>query len=180
MGIAWITGNSGTGKSAVCAALAEKGYRSIDSDMGIAAWVNTITNEVIEAVDAGPLSQEWFRDHRWLLRRSRVEELAKDAGTQTVFLCGLAQNDEEFWDLFDAKICLILDETTIRGRIGQRSDNPFGKAPVELEAVLRINGPLVAKYTALGADLINSSSPVEKVVQDVLRVCGAAGMDVRG
>jgi hypothetical protein len=39
---------------------------------------------------------------------------------------------------------------------------------------------LVAKYTALGADLIDSSQPVEYVVQDVLRVCGASGMDVRG
>jgi broad-specificity NMP kinase len=139
VGIAWITGNSGTGKSAVCAALAAEGYRSVDSDMGMAAWVNMITNDVIEAVDPGPLSREWFRDHRWLLRRSRVEELAEEAGTQTVFLCGLVQNDEDLWDLFDAKICLILDETTIRERIGRRSDNPFGKAPAELDAIVRIN-----------------------------------------
>ena len=180
MGIAWITGNAGTGKSKVCAALADKGYRSIDSDLGMAAWVNTSTDEVIDALDAGPLSQAWFEDHRWLLRRSRVQELAEDAGTQTTFLCGLVQNDEELWDLFDVKICLILDEPTIRERLGQRSGNPFGRAPAELEAILRINGPLVAKYTALGADLIDSSQPVEYVVQDVLRVCGAAGMDVRG
>jgi hypothetical protein len=85
--------------------------------MGMAAWLNTSSNEVIEAVDAGPLSHEWFRDHRWLLRRSRVEELAEAAGTESVFLCGLVQNDDELWDLFDVKICLILDETTIRERI---------------------------------------------------------------
>ena len=146
----------------------------------MAAWVNTSTDEVIDALDAGPLSQAWFEDHRWLLRRSRVQELAEDAGTQTTFLCGLVQNDEELWDLFDVKICLILDDPTIRERLGQRSGNPFGRAPAELEAILRINGPLVAKYTALGADLIDSSQPVEYVVQDVLRVCGSAGMNVRG
>ena len=146
----------------------------------MAAWVNTSTDEVIDALDAGPLSQAWFEDHRWLLRRSRVQELAEDAGTQTTFLCGLVQNDEELWDLFDVKICLILDEPTIRERLWQRSDNPFGRAPAELEAILRINAPLVAKYTALGADLIDSSQPVEYVVQEVLRVCGAAGMEVRG
>jgi hypothetical protein len=117
----------------------------------MAAWVNRITNEVIEAADTGPLSQEWFRDHRCLLRRSRVEELAEDAGTETVFLCGLVQNDEDLWDLFDAKICLILDEITIRERIERRSENPFGRAPAELEAVLRINDSLVAKYAALAA-----------------------------
>ena len=90
----------------------------------------------------------------------------------------MVQNDEELWDLFDVKICLILDEPTIRGRLGQRSGNPFGRAPAELEAILSINGPLVAKYTALGADLIDSAQPVEFVVQDVLRVCRASGMDV--
>ena len=180
MGLAWITGNSGTGKSEVCAALAEKGYRTIDSDSGMAAWVNRKTGEVIHAADSGPLSQDWFRDHRWILNRPLVEELAGAAGTQTIFLGGLVQNDEELWDLFDVKICLILDDTTIRERLAQRSGNPFGKAPAEFEAVLRFNGPLVTKYTALGATLIDSSRPLEEVVRDVLRACEAAGLDVQG
>lgn len=64
MGLAWITGNSGTGKSEVCDALAGKGYRTIDSDLGMAVWVNTNTDEVIHAVDTGRLSQDWFREHR--------------------------------------------------------------------------------------------------------------------
>ena len=117
----------------------------------MAAWVNRHTDQVIDAVDTGPLSQHWFRDHRWTLLRSRVEELAGATRAQTVFSWnGLVQNDEELWDLFDVKICLILDDTTIRERLAQRSGNPFGKAPAELEAVLRFNGLLVAKYTALG------------------------------
>ena len=111
--------------------------------------------------------------------RSHVEELAGAAKTQTAFLCGLVQNDEELWDLFDLKICLILDDTTIRERHAQRSENPFGKAPAELkETVLRFDGILVAKYTALGATFIDSSRPLEEVVQDVLGVCEAAGLDV--
>jgi hypothetical protein len=112
--------------------------------------------------------------------RSRVEELAGTARAQTTFLCGLVQNDEELWDLFDVKICLILDNATIQERLAQRSRNPFGKAPAELEAVLRFNGPLVAKYTARGATLIDSSRPLEEVVQGVLGACEAAGLDVQG
>jgi hypothetical protein len=179
VGLAWITGNSGTGKSEVCAALVGKGYRTIDSDLGMAVWVSTNTGQVIHA-DTGRLSQDWFRDHRWILMRSRVEELADAARTQTVFLCGLVQNDEELWDLFDVKICLILDDATIRERLAQRSGNPFGKAPAELEVVLEFNGPLVAKYAAIGATLIDSSRPLEVVVRDVLGACQAAGLDVRG
>lgn len=121
MGLAWITGNSGTGKSEVCAALAGKGYRSVDSDLGMAVWVNRTTDQVIHALDTGRLSLDWFRDHRWILMRSRVEELAGAARTQTAFLCGLVQNDEELWDLFDVKICLILDDTTIRERLAEEA-----------------------------------------------------------
>ncbi len=179
MGLAWITGNSGTGKSEVCGALAGKGYRTIDSDLGMAAWVHVVTGEVTHAVDTVRLSQDWFEDHRWLLMRTQVEELASAARSQAIFLCGLVQNDEELWDLFDAKICLVLDDATIRERLARRAGNPFGRAPAELEAVLRFNGPLVAKYAALGATLIDSSRPLEEVVLDVLRACEAAGLDVR-
>ena len=121
--------------------------------------MNRNTHQVIHAVDTGRLSQDWFKDHRWILIQSHVDELAGIAKTQTVFLCGMVQNDEELWDLFDVKVCLILDDTTIREH-AQRSDNPFGKAPAELEAVLRINGPLVAKYAALGTTLDRLVSPV--------------------
>jgi shikimate kinase len=179
VGLALITGNSGTGKSEVCAALARNGYRSIDSDLGMAVWVTRNTDQVIHAVDTGRLSQEWFRDHRWILMRGRVEELTGAARTQTAFLCGCVQNDEELWDLFDLKICLILDDTTIRERLAQRSENPFGKTPDELETILRFNSPLVAKYTALGATLIDSSRPLEEVVRDVLGACEAAGLEGR-
>jgi hypothetical protein len=95
LGLAWTTGNSGTGKSEVCSALARKGYQAIDSDLGMAAWVNKNTGQIIRAVDTGRLSQGWFKDHRWSLMQSRVEELAGGARSQTVFLCGMAQNDEE-------------------------------------------------------------------------------------
>ena len=109
-----------------------------------------------------------------------LRNLAAAVRKQTAFLCGLVQNDEELWDLFDVKICLILDDMRIRERLAQRSGNPFGEAPAELEAILRFNGHLVAKYTALGATLIDSSRPLEEVVQDVLSACEAAGLDVQG
>jgi hypothetical protein len=136
-GLVWITGNSGTGKSEVCAALAGKGYRTIDSDLGTAVWVSRDTDQVIHAVDTGRQSQDRFRDHRWILIRSRVEELAGAARTQTVFVCGLVQNDEDVWDHFDVKICWVLDDTTIRKRLAQGRGNPFGKGPAEMEVVLQ-------------------------------------------
>jgi hypothetical protein len=115
VGIAWITGNSGAGKSAVCTVLSERGYLAVDADVGTAAWVHRTTGEVTGAAETGPLNQEWFSDHRWLLLRSRVEALIESAEGRSTFLWGMAQNDEELWDLFDVAVCLTLDDATIRG-----------------------------------------------------------------
>ncbi len=178
MGIAWITGNSATGKSAVCTVLSERGYLAVDADMGAAAWVHRTTGEVTSAADTGPLNQEWFRDHQWLLLRSRVEALIESAEGRPAFLCGMAQNDEELWDLFDVAVCLTLDDATIRKRVALRRGNPFGKAPAEIEAIQAINGPLTAKYAAIGAPLVDAAQPLEQVVADVLRACASSGMDL--
>jgi hypothetical protein len=177
VGIAWITGNSATGKSAVCTVLSERGYLAVDADMGAAAWVNRTTGEMTNATDTGPLNQEWFRDHQWLLLRSRVEALIESAEGRPAFLCGMAQNDEELWDLFDVGVCLTLDDATIRKRVALRQGNPFGKASAEIQAIQAINDPLNAKYAALGASLVDATQPLVQVVADVLRTCASSGMD---
>lgn len=179
MGIAWITGTSGTGKSAVCTALSERGYLAIDADRGTAAWVHRTTGEVTGAAETGPLNREWFRDHQWLLLRSGVEALIESAEGRPTFLCGMAQNDEELWDLFDVGVCLTLDDATIRKRVALRRGNPFGKAPAEIQAIQAINGPLTAKYVALGAPLVDAAQPLEQVVADVLRACASSGMGLQ-
>lgn len=178
VGIAWITGNSATGKSAVCAVLTQRGYLAVDADLGTTAWVNRTTGEVINAADTGPLNGDWFRDHQWLLLRSRVERLVKSSEGRPSFLCGMAQNDAELWDLFDVKVCLTLDDATILKRLVLRRGNPFGKAPAEIEAILAINGPLTAKYATLGATLVDAAQPLAEVVAAVLRACSSSGMDV--
>ena len=178
VGIAWITGNSATGKSTGCTALSERGYFAVDADMGAAAWVHRTTGEVTNAADTGRPNQEWFRNNQWVLLRSRVEALIESAERRPAFLCGMAQNDEELWDLFEVAVCLTLDDATIRKWLAQRRGNPFGKAPAEIEAILAINGPLTAKYAAIGAPLVDAAQPLELVVAGVLRACASSGMDL--
>jgi len=93
----------------------------------MAVWVNRNTDQFIQAVDTGRLSQDWFRDNSWVLMRSRVEDLVGAARTQTAFLCGLVESDEELWDRFDVKICLILDDTMIRERLAPSPPSPDGR-----------------------------------------------------
>jgi dephospho-CoA kinase len=108
--------------------------------------------------------------HDWIISRSRVEELADCASDRTVFLCGSPSNDRDVWDLFSDVICLVVDDETLRRRMGQRTSNDFGKASDELEVILRWNATNETQYRHLGATIIDASKPLEDVVDEVLAV----------
>ena len=118
MGLAWITGNSGTGKSDVCAALAGKGYRTIDSDWGWPSGEIGIRARSSMPFVTGRLSRGLVQDHDESRCGHRVK-LPGASRTQTAFLCGLVENDEELWDLFDVKICSTLDDRRLRERLAK-------------------------------------------------------------
>jgi hypothetical protein len=94
-----VTGNPGSGKSALAHELARRGVRAIDPDDD---------PELAYSQDAAgrradpPQSpdEDWLRSHRWVWSRSRLEKvLAGHKGP--VFVCGIARNQDELLDLFD-------------------------------------------------------------------------------
>jgi dephospho-CoA kinase len=174
VGLVWITGVSGTGKSTVRVELARRGYQSFDTDEdGIAVWrLRTTGDEVYDPGD-GNHPDTWLQDHCWAINRARVEQLAQMAGDQVVFLCGSVENEAEVWESFDIVICLVLDESTLRERLGTRTTNKFGKAPSELEAILSWNRTIEATYRELGAFVVNADQPLLAVVDQVLASIGA-------
>lgn len=169
MGLVWITGNSGTGKSTVRIELARRGYPSFDTDDdGIAVWRSRITGEQVCYLGGKDHPETWLRDHGWVINRPRVEELGMLAREGLVFLCGSVENEEEVWDLFDAVVCLVLDEATLRTRLAARTTNEFGKNAIELEAVLQWNPTLEASYRNRGAIVVNAKQPLLNVVEEIL------------
>ena len=169
MGLVWVTGNSGTGKSTVRAELARRGHLSFDTDEdGITVWRDRATGQEVAYPGDAHHPDDWLEHHGWMIDRLRVEDLARLARDRLVFLCGSVENENDVWDLFDIVVCLILDEPTLRERIATRTTNPFGKKPVELQAILHWNPTMEATYRQSGAFVVNADQPLDAVVDEIL------------
>ncbi len=130
MTLYYVTGLSGTGKSAVLDELRARGYhaRGVDED-GYADWINRITGrrDAFPRDDPGFDFHAWYAAHYWVLSVRRISVLSRAAarlGTP-VFLCGSASGDDVVWQQFDKVIALVADEQTIRRRLAARPDG-FG------------------------------------------------------
>lgn len=168
MGLVWVTGISGSGKSSVCVALRSLGHRAVDSDReGFSYWVHRRTGEVI--VDPPyPVPPGWLGNFAWKIDVDRVKELAVAAASSETFLCGNAENEFDVWQYFDQVVCLVVDDETLRHRLATRMTNEFGKHPEELRAALDWNQSIARRYRELGASLVDATRPLAKVVDEVL------------
>lgn len=167
MPLVWVTGNSGAGKSAVCAVLKDRGEHAVDADFeGYNHWVDRTSGQVV-ADPPDPVPPGWLDRFGWQTRRSAVEALAAHDGL--VFFCGSAENDAEVRDLFDLVVCLVIDETTLRDRLLSRTSNSFGKHPEELAAAVDANEGAEAAYRRLGATVVvDGRLPLAEVADAVL------------
>jgi broad-specificity NMP kinase len=165
----YVTGISGSGKSAVCTELERRGYRAFQSD-DLARFYNNHTGEPLtEYLSAEHRTDEWRAQHTWKLQRDVVEALRKESGGELTFLCGTAANDaDELWDLFDRVFALTLDEATLRHRITTRTHNDYGKNPGEFASLLEWQKTAADDYTKLGATLVDATQPLKNVVDTIL------------
>jgi hypothetical protein len=170
VGLVWVTGISGSGKSSVCAALKDQGHRAIDADWeGFNHWVHRLTGEVI--VDPpDPVPPGWLEHFAWRICVDRVRSLAAAASSSVTFLCGSVENEVDVWQYFDRVVCLVADDETIRQRLATRTTNEFGKHPEELAAALGWNKVVGGRYRELGASVIDAARPLAEVVSEVLDV----------
>jgi hypothetical protein len=152
VGLVWVTGNSGAGKSTVCDFLKSLGERAIDADWeGFSRWVD----------------------------RAEVQVLAGSAHDQTAFLCGSAENEADVRDLFDLMICLVVDGQTLRDRLRGRTTNAFGQHPEELAAALETNDDVESAYRRLGATIINGRLPLPEIADAILAAAARSAPGVR-
>jgi dephospho-CoA kinase len=168
MGLVYITGISGAGKSEVCNQLKRLGYSAFGTDEdGISGWYDA--NGAL--VDTPPRdiwrTHEWQTTHRGCYSRERLEDLAAKAVDTTIFVCGTAANENEVWHLFSKVICLFVDnEDELQRRLSERSG--FGKEPHELAAILSWHKTNKSDYIRFGATMVDANQTIEKVVNDVI------------
>jgi hypothetical protein len=168
----YVTGLSGTGKSAVLGELRARGYPAygVDED-GYADWINRVTGTPDDFPHDDPDLDfhAWYKTHEWVLSAERIGVLSQQAARLggPVFLCGTADGDATVWHLFEKVLALVADAPTLKRRIAART-NEFGKAPEELAAILRWHVGYEAAYRRFGAVIIHAAHPLDQVVDEIL------------
>jgi len=178
MAVFYVTGLSGTGKSAVLTELRARGYqaRGVDED-GYGDWISRATGTPADFPrdDSNFDFHGWYQEHEWVLSMRRIGVLSRAAARlgEPVFLCGAASGDGTVWHLFDKVLALVADVPTLKRRIAGRA-NEFGKAPDELAAIIRWHASFEAAYRGFGAIVIDATQPLGGVVDEILAASASA------
>jgi dephospho-CoA kinase len=109
-----LTGMSGTGKSSIIEALKQGGFHAVDTDYG--GYCLEQNGERL-----------WDENKMQSLFTSSLEPL---------FVAGCVFNQGKFYPLFDRVVLFSAPKETILERVRTRSDNPYGKTPVQQAEIL--------------------------------------------
>jgi|SaaInlStandDraft_2_1057019.scaffolds.fasta_scaffold207066_2 dephospho-CoA kinase len=161
----FITGASGTGKSALVSALCSAGIKAVDMDVvpNIARWLNRDTGTPSNwQPDAG---EEWHGSHDWIVSTDRLSELLRDDELRVV--AGLSTNQLEFVDQFDLLVLLQCSEMTFLQRIQERPENRYGRQRSERKRILGTYKQMEAEMLRAGAIPIDTDRDLDLVTRDV-------------
>jgi broad-specificity NMP kinase len=152
-----ITGMSGTGKSSVIRALAERGYKAVDTDYDGYSYFVTPWNDNAPESETG-----------WLWREDRVQELLSTEDVSVLFVSGTHSNQGKFRSQFDHVILLSAAAPVIAERLKTRTNNPYGKEPEQLAEVLGYLETIEPRLRRFATLEIDTAAPLEQVVTAVL------------
>ncbi|MFG1906778.1 AAA family ATPase [Kribbella sp. NPDC048928] len=165
MGVVYLTGVSGVGKTTVGVELRRRGYLVYDVDADrLARWFSNTTGAEVSM----PAERDgtWFAENTYRLPLETVRRIATEAGERTAFITGAVGNENEIWDLFAKVVCLTVDAATLEHRLVQRG--AFGSTPAELERVLHWHTRADTDNAGYGAHLISATTPPTNLAAQVL------------
>lgn len=171
MPLIYVTGVSGSGKSAVHSRLQKLGYVAYDvDDHALSGVFENKSNKRVAMPPAEQRTPEWFATHSWLMIPAAIQRVKAESEQQLVFLCGAARNDKDFWKLFDIIIFLDITEATLRRRVAGRHDNDYGKNEHELQDILAWHKKAANTYRMAGARIIDANLPLDDVIEKIFQI----------
>lgn len=141
-----LTGMSGAGKSTLLAAVADRGYPTVDTDYG--GW------ELADAHWDEPRMNALLAEHH------------------TIAVSGTAQNQGRFYDRFEHVIYLHAPLAVLLDRVRTRADNPYGKTADEQADITRYVAevePLIRRGATLELDALLPIPTLADRVEQCLR-----------
>jgi dephospho-CoA kinase len=142
----FITGMSGTGKSALTGELRRRGHVAYDAD------------------------DDGFTEPRpngaWAWNVGLVRELFDRHVDDSLFFSGCSEEQSQF--VFDVTVLLTAPESLILDRLQRRTTNSFGKTPSELDLVLTDLREIEPRLRATADLVIETTVPVASVADSIL------------
>jgi hypothetical protein len=162
-----VTGNPGSGKSALAVELVRRGLAAIDpdDDPELAHWEDAAGRRV-----SGPPrpDRDWLRSHRWVWNRSRLQEILAQ-GARAVFVCGIARNQDELWDLFDRVYLLRIDEHTQEARLAACDAlYPPGRSEAGRQEIRQGRAVFEVQMLKAGAIPLDGTAPTAVIASELL------------
>lgn len=161
-----ITGIAGSGKSTVASELQKRGLAAYDVDAGFSYYVNKSSGEKVVRPHNPTL--EWYDHHTRVFSENVLQNLFKRHAHETIFICSITSNQSKFYDDFDKIFLLRAPDDTIIDRLQTRTNNHFGKHPVEKQRVLAGHDSFDQELLDIGAIAIDSTRPISVVTDDIL------------
>ena len=158
MSVIFVTGISGTGKSAALAELARRGHRVVDTDYD--GWSEQV-----------PMSEWPGWEQLW--REDRIAALLDGHEDGALFISGTVRNQGKFYPRFDAVVLLSAPAEVVLERVGARTTNAYGKTEVQREEILHHLATVEPLLRARATAEIDTRAPLDEVVDALERIAAA-------
>jgi shikimate kinase len=155
-----ITGMSGSGKSSVIEALANRGFKAIDTDWN-PDWE-------MRPVPGGPDAD----GPGWVWREDRISRLLSTEDVDVLFVSACVPNQARFYPRFDHIVLLTASPELTLERLMSRTNNPYGKSIEDVEEVLRFKSTVEPMLRSGATAEIDTSAPIDEVVAKILSLAG--------
>jgi dephospho-CoA kinase len=161
-----ITGVAGTGKSTLAKELRRRGYATYDVEEGFSYHINKQTGERA-SYPTNP-TPEWYERHERVFDEKILMNLIKKHADEPLFICSITANQAKYYQQFDKLFLLSAPDEVVTHRLGTRTNNYFGRHPLELQRVIGRHQQFDEELKALGAIVIDSTRPIEAVADEIL------------
>ncbi|MFA6397518.1 MAG: AAA family ATPase [Candidatus Paceibacterota bacterium] len=165
----YITGISGTGKTAISLKLKQKGLNVIDLDdenIKLCHWKNKKTRK--DSFSGYGTGLDFLNTNGWYCDIEKLKFLINSDDKNNFFVVGIAENQNEFLNLFDKIFLLQCDEAELFRRIDNRKDNDFGKNNSEKEYIKSFRKKFENDLINKKAIVINSNDLIDSIVDKII------------